>query len=251
MLSCSLFVESVVDMPEKHVFQIVEQLTGDTLDTSQLQMLYSMYKHPFKSIDTMYKQIKYCKEKGYLVEPQQYVIGSRAGYRPDKSTGAVVPQMEDVTGQFISVKQMLQAYLRDPCKAMQAVSCPLPHKDCLKSYFDGNKWRQQNLQGDRIVLRFYGDDFEPANPLGSRKGVYKIGCIYYQCEGMPTEMLSKVDNTLLALCYHTDDVRDFGWGKVLHYLLAELQQLEREGVELIFYWETFYIPRGNQLHHWR
>jgi hypothetical protein len=52
-----------------------------------------------------------------------------------------VPQIEEVTGQFVSVKQTLQAYLRDESKAVLVTNSPTAEK-CLRTYFDGKKWQE-------------------------------------------------------------------------------------------------------------
>lgn len=55
--------------------------------------------------------------------------------------------------------------------------------------FDGPFWKAHPLYGEAVILiRLYGDDFEPASPLGSHKTLYKIGTIYYQFENLPVTM---------------------------------------------------------------
>src|SRR6218665_1540627 len=78
----------------------------------------------------------------------------------------------------------------------------------------------------------YGDDFEPGNPLGPHKAIYKIGCIYYQFESLPSAVLSSTLNMFLALCYHTDDVKLFSWSAVYEPLVKELLALESIGIDL-------------------
>jgi len=85
-------------------------------------------------------------------------------------------------------------------------------------------------QSLRICL--YGDEFEPANPLGSRKSAYKIGCIYYQVENLPSHLSRKTDSTFLALCHHSGNVKEFGWEAVLKPLPIELHLLEQCGTFL-------------------
>jgi hypothetical protein len=65
------------------------------------------------------------------------------------------------------------------------------------------------------VIRLCGDDFKPANVLGSHKTPYKIGCIYHQFENMLAFQQSKVDIIFLALCYNLEDVKNFVFAAVL------------------------------------
>ena len=82
-------------------------------------------KQPFCNVDTLQKQNKYWKQRGCLVEPKQYKIGNRQSYKVDKVSGHIIPHMSEVTGQFVSVKEMLQAYLSDQKHAGLATACPV------------------------------------------------------------------------------------------------------------------------------
>jgi hypothetical protein len=50
---------------------------------------------------------------------------------------------------------------------------------------------------------------------------------------MPAFQQSKVDNIFLALCYHSEDVKNFGWAAVLAPLLNELQSSEVDGADIM------------------
>ena len=188
--SCSLFIETVVESLQQKVMSFLVKRSIDIKDSDADELLCDIesHKQPFKTVDTPYKQNKYWKEQGFLIEPVQYIIGSRQSYVLDKESGMNVPQVEPATGQYVPIKEMLQAYLRDERKAKLATSVICEESEVMRSYFDGNKWKQ-NSNANVLALRFYGDDFEPANPLGSHKTLYKVGCIYYQCEALPNCML--------------------------------------------------------------
>jgi len=229
VFSCGVLVENIVSKLEARVIDTFSKvgLAADGIEVRQLIDEISMLKKPFKKMDTAHMQNKYWKDRGFLVEPKEYTVGVRQSYHTDKSTGMSVPRMELATGQFISVEEMLKCYLRNEDYAKMATENKEHEGDgdgVMKSYCDGKKWKRE--KEDKIInLRFYGDDIEPANPLGSHKTLYKIGCIYYQCESLPSWLLSKTENTLLALCYYAYDVKDFGWQKVLAPLLHDLKHL--------------------------
>ena len=45
----------------------------------------------------------------------------------------------------------------------------------LTSFCDGIQWKEHELQGLNIILlRLYGDDVEPKDPLGSHKTLYIV-----------------------------------------------------------------------------
>jgi hypothetical protein len=53
-----------------------------------------------------------------------------------------------------------------------------------------------------------------------------------QLENLPHVMLSKTENIFMALFYHTEDIKNFGWEKVFDPLVKELVQLETDGIYL-------------------
>lgn len=137
--SCSMFIESVVGGLQRSVMTALKCSLGSSFNESQLDSVFAKYRQPFKAVDTLYKQNKYWRDKGCLVEPVEYTIGTRQVYKTDKQTGMVVPMIENVTGQYIPVKEMLQAYLGNGNKALLALPSPEPNQQCLYNYFDGNK----------------------------------------------------------------------------------------------------------------
>jgi hypothetical protein len=99
------------------------------------------------------------------------------------------------------------------------------NSELLTSFFNGKHLANHPLRDGRvIILRLYGDNFQPGNLLGSHLSLYKLSCIYFQLENLPLFYQSKTDNILLTLCYHTEDVKTFGWSAVLKPLWRELKQ---------------------------
>ena len=143
--------------------------------------------------------------------------------------------MTNCTGQFVSIRSMIETLNSKTDVIKLALIRDTTISDgTLKNYFDGDIWHKHPVLSDSqpvIVLKLHGDDFEPGNPLGSHRTLYKLGTIYYQFENLPTCMQSKTDNMFLTLCYHTEDVKAFGWDAVLQPLISELKELE-QGIPL-------------------
>ena len=196
------------------------------------------FRNPFKDLESEAAQISHLGEKGVYVSPESYTVGNIQMFVTDKRTRFKKPLMEPVTGQYVSIRKTLVA-LAAHSDVLKSASCePLVSSDAgsacsYKSFTDGKRWKEHQLHGnDVILIRLYKDDFEAANPLGSRKSTYKVGCIYYQFENLPAYKLSKTDSMFLALCYHSGDVKEFGWNAVLRPLINDLQKLESNGIDL-------------------
>lgn len=195
------------------------------------------YSRPFEGLESEFLQKKHMEKEGLYVAPQSYVIGVTCSTAVDKKTGIMGPVMTNSTGQYISIRTMIETlHLKSDLIKLAVFERSKTPDGMLQTYFDGDCWHRHPAYNDGepvIVLRLYGDDFEPGNPLGSHRTVYKLGSIYYQFEGLPQYMQSKTSNIFLCLCYHTDDVKAFGWESVLRPLTDELKELEK-GIMLNF-----------------
>ena len=214
-----------------HICDNPQQLTA----VAALRAKLISYQRPYEGLENEYSFRSYLEGCGYYIGPTNYIIGSRTTSRLQADTGFSKTTLEECTGQFISISKMILALNANTDLITQALSVDGQHDSDghLSSFFDGAYWKRHALHNERtLVIRLYGDDFEPCNPLGARKTLYKIGAIYYQFEGLAAVLQSKVENIFLALCYHTDDVRMFGWASVLKPLLCELKALEGQGLIL-------------------
>jgi hypothetical protein len=193
-------------------------------------------RDPFAGLHTEYAQSNYFVEAGVYVQPIDYAVGTKQSFKLDTEYGSIVPARETVTAQYVSIEETILALQSNVDLASLLVLKPRQqsesHVYC--NFFDGMHWLSNPFHDDQnvIVLRLYGDDFEPANPLGSRKASYKIGCIYFQFENLATHILTKTENMFLCLCYHAGDIKEFGWEAILRPLILELQRLGSIGIRL-------------------
>ena len=87
----------------------------------------------------------------------------------------------------------------------------------------------RSFDGD-IPFVLYCDDFEGGNPVGSHKGVHKIGAIYSSLRCMEPYMYCSLRNTYLVSLFHSSTRERLGNKRVLAPLLSELVNLEKNGV---------------------
>lgn len=180
----------------------------------QLEEKLQSYSLPFSGVNTEYLHSKYLLELGLLIEPRQFVTG-RVGesLTLNSRSSHYVPGVSNSYGQFVSIKELIIAISQHTDLLNGSLT---GHPGRLASFYDGLHWRQHELRDHEvIVLRLYGDDIEPANALGARKTVYKVGCIYFTFEHLDNVELSKLENYFLALTYYSEDVKSFGWEAVM------------------------------------
>ena len=77
-----------------------------------------------------------------------------------------------------------------------------------------------------LKIQLFYDDFEPCNPLGSKKGSHKIGAIYFTLRNFQPKFNSCLDNIYLCILFHTQDIKTYGFNAILEPLVSELKVLE-------------------------
>ncbi|CAI5671395.1 unnamed protein product [Oreochromis niloticus] len=99
-------------------------------------------------------------------------------------------------------------------------------------YFQNHPLFSQQKYALQILL--YYDDFETANPLGSKKGIHKLGCIYFTLKNLPPKVNSVLMNVHLAALFYTEDLKKYGFEEILKPLIDDLKILEIKGILLPF-----------------
>lgn len=78
-----------------------------------------------------------------------------------------------------------------------------------------------------LQIQLYFDEFETTNPLGSKKGIHKLGCIYFILRNLPP----KYNGVAL---FHSQDLKKYGFDDILKPLVDDLKILETQGIEVPF-----------------
>lgn len=102
---------------------------------------------------------------------------------------------------------------------------------------DGLYFRKHSLfsqQEHALQIQLYYDDFETANPLGSKKGVHNLGCIYFILRNLPPNLNSVLMNIHFVALFHSEDLKKYGFDPILKPLVGDLKILETEGVQVPF-----------------
>ncbi|XP_053491310.1 uncharacterized protein LOC128614059 isoform X1 [Ictalurus furcatus] len=138
--------------------------------------------NPFSALNTESRRHKYYDEKWEIVEPKECVLGVRMDLRRDRTTGiySQVPVTDKcmyvpILGTLKSIfknGQVRESFLQDKQSGIGV------NKDINDgSYFQNHALFSQQKHALQILL--YYNDFETANPLGSKRGIHKLGCIYF------------------------------------------------------------------------
>lgn len=94
-------------------------------------------------------------------------------------------------------------------------------KICDGSYFKSNDFFSQ--QKCALQIQLYYDDFETVNPLGSEKGIHKLGCIYFTLRNLPPKCNSVLMNIHVVAFFHSQDLKKYGFDEILKPLIDDVK----------------------------
>lgn len=168
---------------------------------------------------------------GYI-EPDQIPLGKRLDNVLDKKTCSYAPVQVKENFQYVSVVKVLTFILSNK-DIRKAIESEEPSKTGLiESYLDSENFKNHPfLQKfkDVIRLKLYYDELEVVNPLGSKTGIHKLGEFYHQIDNLPTQINSTVRSIhVLAICSSYEDIKKYGFNKILAPFMAELEDLETD-----------------------
>lgn len=106
-----------------------------------------------------------------------------------------------------------------------------------KDINDGLYFRRHPLFSTKkhaLQILLFFDEFETANPLGAKKGVHKLGAVYFTLKNLPPKLNSVLMNIHLAALFYTEDLKKYGFEKILKPLISDLKVLETNGIKLPF-----------------
>lgn len=167
---------------------------------------------------TAYQRNKYLKEHFSIVEPLEYILDAK-----ERKTFQYVPILKSLS-QVLNNSSIQENVLRS------VRHCASGH---YTSFHDGSHFKENKFLSDedlRISLLLYCDDFEICNPLGTSKKKHKVTGVYWVLADIPSVLRSTLPSIYLAVLCKADDVKQFGYPRVLEPLLRDLKSFEEDGI---------------------
>lgn len=85
-----------------------------------------------------------------------------------------------------------------------------------------------------LQIQLFFNEFETANPLGSKHGVHKVGSIYFVLRNFSPKINSSLMNIHLVALFHSQDIKKYGINAILEPLVRDLKILESTGIVVPF-----------------
>ncbi len=184
----------------------------------------SFYGRVTKSISSNSQLTNYMKNYMHLVKPVQVHLDQ------DSCSADYFHYVPILT----NIKSFLEA---DGVFASCVAGNKSKRSDVLYDFTDGQYWKSNQHSFNQacdlfLRIHLYTDEFEICNPLGSRKGAYKLCAFYYIIANMETKYWSSLSNIHLAILARNKLVQKHGYEKLLRKFNEDVKQLQSEGCKL-------------------
>lgn len=175
-------------------------------------------------LSSSYQRNQYYKENFNVVEPVEYILDVKENktlqYIPILESLRVLLSRKDIVDKIVRIHETRRETL-------------IGKEILYRSYKDGLHCKENTLfSGEELSLSItlYADDFEVCNPLGTSRKTHKLCAVYWVLNNLPPDSHSNLSSIFLCILCKTDNVKSFGYDKVLEPLLHDLRSLEVDGI---------------------
>ena len=230
-------VQEIHEHAKESVIQGVFRDQRDTETCKNVEGCFNQLENPFTALNSDYKQSKFITSKWETVEPVELVIGSRFDSRLNKNTGTYDQVVVRDKFMYVPILSTLKSIFKSE-HAREMLKSPNISDSKLRDICDGSFFNTHPLfssERHTIQIQMFYDDFEVANPLGSKKGVHKMGGIYFTLRNFSPKWNSILANIHLCALFHAQDIKRYGFSAILDPIVRDLKQLESNGIDIPFY----------------
>lgn len=223
-MSVPISVAGVQHVLEKHNINVDESVMKEITTTISTSNPLHTAIGKDGPLGSAHKRKQFYKDKFNVVEPIEYCLDEK-----QLQTFQYVPILKSL--QQVLAKKDVVDQVVDNHKARTS---PVSHdKQSYRSFQDGTYFKENNLLSGKdmtISLTLYADDFEVCNPLGTSRKKHKLFAVYWILSNLPPGSHSSLTSIYLTLLCKSDDLKNYGYEKVLEPFLCDLSILEQNGV---------------------
>lgn len=165
--------EIVQDIQEHAKETVVKHVFSDERETEtckKVEACFDELENPFTILNSEYKRSKFLSSKWETVEPVECVIASRFDTRRNKKTGTYDQIVVQDKFMYVPILSTLESIFKS-----KYVEEMLKNSDTddsrLRDICDGSLFKTHPLfstEKQTVQIQMFYDDFEVANPLGSK-----------------------------------------------------------------------------------
>lgn len=237
---CSM-EEVINDVQSRAQETVLTNFSSETTSSDlrkKIEDSFNQLNNPFSELNTEAKRCKYFEQKWEIVEPVECVLGVRLDVRRDSSSRIYSEKPVTDKCMYVPILGTLKSIFKNKDVRESFLEIRQSTNGVYKDISDGSYFQQHALfsqQNHALQILLYYDDFETANPLGSKKGIHKLGCVYFTLKNLLPKYNSVLMNIHLAALFYSADLKTYGFEKILKPLIDDLKILETEGIQLPFF----------------
>ena len=197
------------------------------------------FSNMFSSLGSVHKRNKWLSDKGYLILPEEIELGTREEQRSSVGKHSYSSVTVHDTYQYLHLEKLIPKLLehdsfvvmmnehKKACMESEVVTDFM----CTDSYSKHELFRRHP---NAIILNCFIDAFETVNPLGSHTSVHKLEGLYCTIGNLSPQNNSKTSSIFLIGLWYAQDVKTYGYDRILEPFVKELKQLESDrGVQVL------------------
>lgn len=208
----------------------------------KIDQCFEKMENPFGVLNSESKRRQYFIDKWGRVDPVEYVLGTRLDTLRNRTTGAYDQVVVTDKSVYIPILKTLQFIYKHP-NIKEMMQTDSSSRETLHDLCDGDLFKSHALfskQKHAIQIQLFYDDFECANPLGSKRGIHKLGAIYFTLRNFSPKYNSSLRNIHLVALFHAQDIKTYGFSKILDPVVQDIKMLERNGIRVPLYDQPVY-----------
>lgn len=166
------FIDDLKCNLKEKVLNIVPQ---NNPSRESLENVFESFDNPFSALNTDNKLKRYFYRKWGIVQPVEVPLGIRYDTKRNRQTGAYEQLPVNDKFIYIPILKTLEFIFKnsDVCDFMQDCT----QSDIFEDFCDGTYFKNHPLFSSHrfaLQIQLYYDDFEAANPLGSKKAFINL-----------------------------------------------------------------------------
>ncbi|XP_045065672.1 uncharacterized protein LOC123482381 [Coregonus clupeaformis] len=237
VISMEEIVQDIHQHAKETVIKHVFSNERETEMCKKVEACFEGLENPFTVLNSEYKRSKFMTAKWEIVEPVECVIGSRFDTRRNKKTGTYDQVVVQDKFMYIPILSTLQSIFKSQYFAEMLQSSATSNSR-LRDICDGSFFKSHPLfstEKQTIQVQMFYDDFEVANPLGSKRGIHKLGGVYFTLRNFSPKWNYFLANIHLCTLFHTQDVKRYGFSDIFAPIVRDIKVLESDGIEIPLY----------------
>lgn len=234
VISMEEIVEDIHQHAKETVVKHVFNNKGGSETCRKVEACFNELENPFSQLNSEYKRSKFLSSKWETVEPVECVIGSRFDTRLNKKTGTYDQRIVQNIFTYVPILSTLESIFKSEYVAEMFKNSDTDDLK-LRDICDGSFFKTHPLlstEKQTVQIKLFFDDFEVANPLGSKQGIHKLGAIYFTVRNFSPKWNSFQANIHLSALFHAQDLKRLAFSEILAPVVRDFKVLEREGIEI-------------------